>query len=147
ARLAARFPLTVWSRTATRAEELSKVVQAHVARTPRECVRTAEVVITCLADAAALEQVLGGEDGVLEGLEPDAVLLEMSTIGRAAAREAARAVEARGARFVDAPVSGTVGPAERGELVALVGGAPRDIEHAKPVLDVLCSRVVHAGGV
>ena len=70
-----------------------------------------------------MERQIGGPEGFLAGIEPDAVLVEMSTIGRAAAREAARAVEARGARFVDAPVSGSVGPAERGELLALVGGA------------------------
>jgi 3-hydroxyisobutyrate dehydrogenase-like beta-hydroxyacid dehydrogenase len=146
-RLAARFPLSVWNRTATRAEELAKSVTVHVARTPRECVRTAEVVVTCLADGAALEAVLAGEDGVLAGLEPRTVLLEMSTIGRAAAREAARAVEGRGARLVDAPVSGTVGPAERGELLAMVGGTSRDIEQVRPVLEALCSRIVLAGGV
>jgi 3-hydroxyisobutyrate dehydrogenase len=146
-RLAARFPLSVWNRTAARAEELAKSVTVHVARTPRECVRTAEVVVTCLADAAALEAVLAGEDGVLAGLEPRTVLLEMSTIGRAAAREAARAVEGRGARLVDAPVSGTVGPAERGELLALVGGTSRDVEQVRPVLEALCSRIVLAGGV
>jgi len=146
-RLAARFPLSVWNRTSARAEELAKSVTVHVARTPRECVRTAEVVVTCLADGAALEQVLAGEEGVLAGIEPRTVLLDMSTIGRAVAREAARALEARGARLVDAPVSGTVGPAERGELLALVGGASRDIEQVRPVLEALCSRIVHAGGI
>ena len=147
ARLAGRTALTVWNRTAARAQDLAKKVTVHVARTPRECVRTAEVVITCVSGAAALEEVLGGPEGVLEGIEPNAVLLDLSTIGRSAAREAARTVEARGAHFVDAPVSGTVGPAERGELLGLVGASAEILERVRPVLDVLCSRIVHAGGV
>jgi 3-hydroxyisobutyrate dehydrogenase-like beta-hydroxyacid dehydrogenase len=84
---------------------------------------------------------------VLSAIEPDAVLVEMSTIGRAAAREAARAIEARGARFVDAPVSGSVGPAARGELLALVGGADADVERATPVLRTMCDRLLRAGGI
>jgi 3-hydroxyisobutyrate dehydrogenase-like beta-hydroxyacid dehydrogenase len=115
--------------------------------TPADAARGASIVVTCVADAMALEQILGGPQGVLSAIEPEAVLLEMSTIGRAAAREAARAVESRGARFVDAPVSGSVGPASRGELLALVGGGDLDVERAMPVLRTMCNRVLRAGGV
>jgi 3-hydroxyisobutyrate dehydrogenase len=145
-RVAASFPLTVWNRTRARAEALEGAV-ARIARTPRDAARGSGVIVTCVADGRALEAVLGGPDGVLEGLEPGAVLLEMSTIGRAAAREAARAVEAKGAAFVDAPVSGTVGPATRGELLAMVGGADKDVDRAMPVLRTMCNRVLRAGGV
>jgi 3-hydroxyisobutyrate dehydrogenase-like beta-hydroxyacid dehydrogenase len=58
-----------------------------------------------------------------------------------------REIVAHGARFVDAPVSGTVGPATRGELVALVGGTIRSVERLRPVLDAMCRRVIHAGNV
>jgi len=145
-RVAARMPCTVWNRTRTRAEALSDVA-ARIATTPREAVRGAGVVVTCLADAKALQEVLTGDDGLLAGVGSNVVVVDMSTIGRAAAREAARAIEARGARFVDAPVSGSVGPAERGELLALVGGADSDVQRAMPVLSVMCSRFLRAGGV
>lgn len=145
-RVAARFPLTVWNRSGARAEGLRDVA-ARVASTPRDAVRGCGVVVTCVADGRALEQVLGGAEGALEGLEPGAVVIEMSTIGRAAAREAARAVEAAGAHFVDAPVSGSVGPAERGELLALVGGTDAAVARATPVLEAMCSRILRAGGV
>lgn len=145
-RVATAFPLTVWNRTAARCEELAPAV-ARVATTPADAARGANVLVTCVADAMALEEILGGPQGVLSAIEPDAILLEMSTIGRAAAREAARAVEARGARFVDAPVSGSVGPATRGELLALVGGADADVERVTPVLRTMCDRVLRAGGV
>jgi 3-hydroxyisobutyrate dehydrogenase-like beta-hydroxyacid dehydrogenase len=110
-------------------------------------VKGAAVVVTCVSDGKALEQLLAGEEGLLAGLEPEAVLVDMSTIGRAAAREASRAVALRGARFVDAPVSGTIGAAESGGLVALVGGADADVERVLPVLSTMCSRILRAGGV
>jgi 3-hydroxyisobutyrate dehydrogenase-like beta-hydroxyacid dehydrogenase len=144
-RVAAAFPLTVWNRTGARADGLSAL--ARVATTPADAARGASIVVTCVADAMALEEILGGPQGVLSAIEPDAVVVEMSTIGRAAAREAARAIEARGARFVDAPVSGSVGPAARGELLALVGGADADVERATPVLRTMCDRLLRAGGI
>jgi 3-hydroxyisobutyrate dehydrogenase-like beta-hydroxyacid dehydrogenase len=151
--------LTVWNRTHARAEAFVATAAdegasaprpaalARVATTPRDAVRGAGIVVTCVADGRALEEVLGGPDGVLAGIEPGTVVVEMSTIGRAAAREAARAIEARGARLVDAPVSGSVGPAERGELLALVGGADADVERVTPVLRTMCNRILRAGGV
>ena len=143
--VAAAFPLTVWNRTRERADELSTL--ARVATTAADAARGASILVTCVADAMALEEILGGPQGVLSAIEPDALLVEMSTIGRAAAREAARAVESKGARFVDAPVSGSVGPASRGQLLALVGGADADVERAMPVLRTMCDRVLRAGGV
>jgi 3-hydroxyisobutyrate dehydrogenase-like beta-hydroxyacid dehydrogenase len=144
-RVAASFPLAVWNRTRAKAEALSGVV-ASVASTPKEAARGAGVVVTCLADGQALQEVLSGPDGLLAGLDPDAVVVDVSTIGRAAAREAARAVQAAGGRFVDAPVSGTVGPAERGELLAMVGGADEDVARVTPVLQTMCKRILRAGG-
>lgn len=147
-RVAAAFPLTVWNRTRARADELaSSASVARVATTPGDAVRGASFVVTCVADGRALEQILGGGEGVLTAIEPDAVLLEMSTVGRTVAREAARALEAKGARMVDAPVSGSVGPASQGKLLALVGGADADVERAMPVLRTMCDRVLRAGGV
>jgi len=105
-----------------------------------------------LSDAEALASVLEGSDGVLatfakERRKPRPVLVDMSTIGRKAAISAGRRAEAHGARFVDAPVSGSVRPAGKGELLALVGGAVRSVERVRPVLSLLCRKVIHAGGV
>lgn len=159
-RLASRFSLSVWNRTRQRAlsfrgpcPEVASSFRGpcpetvRIASTAKECARGADVVVTVVSDGRALEQVLSGNDGALAGIEPGAVLVDMSTTGRAAAREAARAVEAAGARFVDAPVSGSVGPAERGELVAMVGGADADVARVEPVLRAMCSRLLRAGGV
>ena len=142
------FELCVWNRTARRSLPLVKE-GARLAKTPRECVEGADVVVLMLADARALASVLAGEHGVVAGLAhkkaPRAVVIDMATSGRAAALGAARAVAKAGAYFVDAPVSGTVKPAERGELVALVGGRARDVARAKPVLLAMCKRLIRAG--
>jgi 3-hydroxyisobutyrate dehydrogenase-like beta-hydroxyacid dehydrogenase len=147
------FPIRVWSRTSSTAKTLSG---AHAATSPAEAVRGAVVIVTMLADAAALESVL---PSIFEGIRADQVprsgekrklrpvLVDMSTIGRKSAIAIGKRVEANGARFVDAPVSGTIRPASRGELVALVGGAVRSVERARPVLDALCKKVIHAGGI
>jgi 3-hydroxyisobutyrate dehydrogenase-like beta-hydroxyacid dehydrogenase len=145
-RLAMHFPVTVWNRTHARAEALSGQV-ARIASSPYDAARRASVIVTCLADGMALQEVLTGDRGLLSGLEPGAIVVDMSTIGRAAARQAAKAVENAGGHFVDAPVSGSVGPAERGELTALVGGADRDVARVTPVLEAMCNRILRAGGV
>ena len=103
-------------------------------------------MITMVSDAQALATVLEGRDGVLaafarEKRKPRPVLVDMSTIGRTAAIVAGRRAEEHGARFVDAPVSGSVRPAGSGELlVALVGGSVRSVERVRPLLGVLARR-------
>jgi 3-hydroxyisobutyrate dehydrogenase-like beta-hydroxyacid dehydrogenase len=136
----------VWNRTATTAKTL---IGATVTRTPTECVAGAEIIVTMLTDANALSAVL---DDVLAGIAREKkklrpVLVDMATTGRKAAVAIGKRVEASGARFIDAPVSGSVRPAARGDLVALVGGAVRSVERARPVLNALCSKVIHAGPI
>ncbi len=139
-RVAARFPLVAWNRTSSKAEALAQD-EVRIAPSPRECVRDAEVIVTCVSDGRALEEILVSADGVLSAIRPDAVVVDMSTIGRAAALAAATLVERHGGRFVDAPVSGTVGPAERGELLGLVGGSDADVARVEPVLATMCQRL------
>lgn len=142
------FPVTVYNRTRARAERL-KGIGAKLADTPREAVASATVVLSCVSDAPALLGMLSGEDGAVRGLGAvrRQVFCDLSTIGRKAAREMATLVEARGTKYLDAPVSGTVGPASRGELVALVGGSASALRRATPVLSALCKKVIHAGSV
>ena len=147
----AGFTVRIYNRSRGPERPLVKL-GATSCSTPRECAVGADVIITMLSDAEALATVLEGSDGVLAQLaserrKPRAVLVDMSTIGRSAAIAASRRVEEHGARFVDAPVSGSVKPAGSGELLALVGGALRSVERVRPVLSVLCKKVIHAGGV
>lgn len=150
----AGFDVCVYNRTRGPAAALAQRGATAFA-TPRECVRSADVIITMLSDAEALATVLEGDSGMLAafsgGGEVDRrlrpVLVDMSTIGRKAAVAVARRAKEHGIDFVDAPVSGSVRPAGKGELVALAGGSVRVVERIRPVLDALCKKVIHAGGV
>jgi len=149
--VAAGLAVRVYNRSRGPERALAKL-GATACSTPRECAAGADVVITMLSDAEALATVLEGTDGVLAQLARERrrsrpIIVDMSTIGRTAAVAASRRAEEHGARFVDAPVSGSVKPAGSGELLALVGGAVRSVERVRPVLEIMCKKVIHAGGV
>ncbi len=147
--VSAGFPVRVFNRTKS---TMRSIFGATPCTSPRDCVKGADIVVTMVSDGEALASLLEGPDGVLAGFaaerrKPRPVLVDMSTIGRRATLLVAKRAEDHGARFVDAPVSGSVGPAGRGELLALVGGTVRSVERARPVLETLCKRMIHAGGI
>ena len=144
--IAAGIPVPVWNRTPARGADL--VAQgARAARTPSDAVYDAEIVVTMLADPAAIEQVFAAPDGVLKTLRRSALVIDCSTVGPAVARIAAEQCATRGAAYVDAPVLGSVPAAEEGTLTILVGGAPADVERARAVLAHLGKTIVHTGAV
>ena len=142
----AGFALTVWNRSADKAQPLADA-GAVVASTPADVAAAADIVISMLRDDAAAEQVFLGRDGLLCGHVAGKLFIEMSTLRPETARSLAERCEQQEAAFIDAPVSGTVAPAKEGNLMALVGGSDADVERARPVLDVLTRRIVHAGPV
>ncbi|MGW7612247.1 NAD(P)-dependent oxidoreductase [Streptomyces sp. NPDC054766] len=122
--LGARHPLTVWNRTPAKAEPFV-AAGAELAASPAEAVRDADVVITMLADPAALDAVA---EAVVPELRPGAHWVEMSTVGPDAIKElAARLGE--GVTLVDAPVMGSTDRAESGRLGVLAGGDATGVEH------------------
>lgn len=144
----AGYALRVFNRTRAKARGLAGIT---LTGSPAECATGADVVLTMVSDATALHDVLEGRHGVLANFGAEKrkhrpILVDMSTVGARAAHAVATMVTSAGGRFVDAPVSGSVGPAERGELVALVGGSVKAVERVRPILDVLCKKVIHAGG-
>jgi 3-hydroxyisobutyrate dehydrogenase-like beta-hydroxyacid dehydrogenase len=142
--LAAGFPLAVYNRTRAKAEQLL-ARGATWAATPAELAGQADIILTILTDDQAVRQVYAGPGGLLEGDCRSRLLIEMSTIRTATIHDVRPLVEAHGARLLDAPVSGTLEPARQGQLLAMVGGAPEDVERARPALETLCRRVVHMG--
>ncbi len=134
--LKAGFPLTVWNRTAARAEELV-VEGAKLARNPREAAAAADVLITIVSDPPALEEVLWGAQGAMEGLRPGSAYFDSSTISPDLARRVAAACATHGVDFLDAPVTGGDWGAKKGELVFMIGGKAEVLERVKPVLEVL----------
>ena len=141
----AGFPVTVFNRTRARSEAVAEASGAAVAGTAREAAAAAQVVVSSLADDAAVRAVYGGEDGLAAGLRAGAVVCETSTIDPGTVREVEPLVRARGAALLDTPVSGSVPLVERGELTVMAGGDAAALERARPVLGALAARIFHVG--
>jgi 3-hydroxyisobutyrate dehydrogenase len=134
--LRAGFEVRVWNRTPAKAQELA-ADGAEIAPVPAVAAAGADVVITMLANGAAAEQVMTGQDGVLPALGPHAVWVQMSTVGVDWTNRLAAIAARYGATFVDAPVSGSSQPAEDGQLVIIASGAGQARSRLEPVFDVL----------
>lgn len=115
------------------------------ADSPREVAARTDASILMLPDTPAVEQVLRGDDGVLAGLAPGRLVVDMGTTAIDATRRFAREIEAAGGAFVDAPVSGgQVGAIEAG-LTIMCGGTPEAFARARPLLEVMGKRITHVG--
>jgi 3-hydroxyisobutyrate dehydrogenase len=112
-----------------------------------EAARTAEIVVTMLPSASHVESAYTGTGGVLEGAAAGRLCVDMSTIDPATSRRVAAAANARGVRFLDAPVSGGVPRAIEGTLTIMVGGDPSHLEEARPVLQAMGASIIHVGPV
>ena len=115
------------------------------ADSPREVVEAAGITFSMLTDSAALEEVVAGPGGVLAGIAPGKIFIDMSTVSPAISRELADRVRAKGGEMVDAPVSGSVITLEQGKLSVMVGGRPDTFEVVKPLLLDLGPKVTHVG--
>lgn len=142
----AGFPLVVWNRTATKVEPLLRV-GAKPGKNPAHVASEVEVVITMVSRPQDIEQVVLGSEGVLEGMRPGTVLIDMSTVSPSTSRKLAGAVTTKRAEFLDAPVVGSKGPATEGTLVILVGGLPQTLKRCEPILKAMGNTIVHAGNV
>jgi 3-hydroxyisobutyrate dehydrogenase len=107
----------------------------------------ADLVITMLPSSSHVEAAYLESGGVLEGVAAGRLCIDMSTIDPSVSRRVAGAAAKRGARFIDAPVSGGVPRAEDGTLAIMVGGDPRDVEEARPVLAAMGANIIHVGPV
>lgn len=142
--LAAGHELTVWNRTQA-ATSVLREQGAHVADSPRAAAARAQVVISVVSDDLASRSVwLDPAQGALEGLRPEAVATETSTLSPAWCMELAGRVAARGASFLDAPVVGSRPQADAGQLVYLVGGAPDTLAQVAEILQ--CAGALHHVG-
>ncbi len=142
--LDAGFTTTVWNRTAGKAEALA-TSGATVADSPAAAARDADIVVVMVSDTPDVEEVVFGPAGAANGLRSGALLVDMSTISPAATRGFASRVAAGGASWLDAPVSGGSEGAQQGTLSIMVGGEAKDLERARPVLEVLGRTITHVG--
>jgi 3-hydroxyisobutyrate dehydrogenase len=138
--------VTVWNRSADKVKPLA-AAGIKAAKTPAELASAAEVIISILTDAGAIDAVYGGAQGLLAGNVKGKLFIEMSTVRPETEVALAERVRAKGAAFVECPVGGSVGPARQGKLLGLVGAEPADFARAKPILDQMCRRIEHCGPV
>jgi 3-hydroxyisobutyrate dehydrogenase len=144
--LAAGHDLIVWNRAAEKTESIV-ANGASRATTAADVAATADIVVSMLADDAAVLEVFEGSGGLLSTPVGGKLFVDMSTLRPSTVRRLAESVQALGASFVDAPVSGTVGPASEGQLLVLCGANDEDFKRAQPILKVFARRIVHAGSV
>jgi 3-hydroxyisobutyrate dehydrogenase len=138
--------LTVWNRTGEKTKPLVDA-GASAVKTPAELANAAEAVITILTDAAALEAVYHGQHGLLAGDVKGKLFIEMSTVPPEVQVTLAEKVRSKGGAYVECPVGGSVAPARAGKLLGLMGGEAANVARARPVVDQMCRRALHAGPV
>jgi 3-hydroxyisobutyrate dehydrogenase-like beta-hydroxyacid dehydrogenase len=134
--------VTVWNRTPGK-----NVEGARTAASPEEAARGAEVVWMCVSDTNAVESVLFGPGGVESVLTEGMIVVDSSTISPTATRKFAGRVRARGARYVDAPVTGSKVGAENGTLIFIVGGEESTIDSLKPLFAAMGKKIFRMGEV
>ena len=170
--LQAGHALTVFNRTASSCEPL-RASGARVASSPADAAREAEVLLLCVSDDRAAEEVLLGPEGsddhtpgnetipppecrtertdsskaAIHGLRPGSLVIDCSTISPGTSRRLGAALAERNIRYLDAPVTGGTEGAKAGTLSVLVGGAPEDLDQATPLLEILGSSITHFGPV
>ena len=132
--------VSVWNRTPGK-----QVEGAQSAATPAEAARGAEVVWMCVADTAAVERVLFGSDGVEQSLTEGMVIADSSTISPSATLRFAERVRAKGAHYVDAPMTGSKIGARDGTLIFIVGGEEAAIEKLKPLFAAMGKKIFRMG--
>jgi len=137
-------PLVVWNRTAARTAPL-RALGARVVATPAEVFRDATVVILMLANAAAVDDVLGRGTPRLPALVAGRTVVAMGTTSPSYSAALAADVVAAGGRYVEAPVSGSRAPAEAGQLVAMLAGEDEDVRAVAPSLAPMCRQTVSCG--
>jgi 3-hydroxyisobutyrate dehydrogenase-like beta-hydroxyacid dehydrogenase len=140
----AGFAVTVWNRTASRADELVSA-GAKLAASPREVAADADLLITIVSDPPALEEVLWGANGAMQSLRRGSTYVDSSTVSPDLAQKIAAACTERGVRFLDAPVTGGDWGAKKGELIFMAGGDAATLAEAEPVLKVLGKKWFHLG--
>lgn len=144
--LQAGYPLTVYNRTLAKTEELASR-GAGVAESPAQVATASEIIITIVSDSPDVEAVVAGPKGILEGIRPGSLMVDMSTISPEVERSLDEKLRARECTLLDAPVSGGDVGAKKGTLAIMVGGEREAFERARPLLEVMGQSITHCGPV
>jgi len=142
----AGFEVTVYNRSSDKTEALSKEIKISVAYSPAELVATSDVIITMLADDAAVKAVYEGANGIFSATaDKKLTMADMSTVSPETTIYLAGLCTEKGISYLDAPVAGSVKPAEEAQLVIMVGGDESVYQYVKPVFDALGKASIYLG--
>jgi 3-hydroxyisobutyrate dehydrogenase len=140
----AGYPMTLWARRPATLESFADTPTA-IAGSPADLAAASDLVCLCVVGDADVEEVAGGERGVLAGLQPGGVIAVHSTVHPDTCRELAKKAAAQGVSVIDAPVSGGGPAAANGRLLAMVGGETDIVDRCRPVFKTYADPVVHLG--
>ena len=142
----AGFRLKVHTRSRT-AETSPELRDAQRCSSPADASDDVDVLLLCVSDDAAVEEVLFGSDGAASKLQAGSVVLDCSTIAPATAERCAERLARQDVHYLDSPVTGGTEGAQRGSLTVLVGGASEPLERVRPILEVIGAAIHHFGAV
>lgn len=142
--LKAGYSVTVWNRSASKCKPLVEL-GAEVANNAKECAQASDITFACVSDPEAALEVATGENGAAAGMSDGKGYIDVSTIDVESAKAIAAAVRGNGGTYIEAPVSGSKGPAEQGALIFLTAGDRELFDRATPMLDVMGKRSFFLG--
>jgi len=144
--LKAGFSLTVYNRTRSKADELEKN-GAKIAGSPKEVAADSDVVVSCVTDSTAVQDIALGQDGIIEGVKEGLIYIDCSTISPVATKKIAEALAAKGVKMLDAPVSGGEKGAIEGTLAIMVGGDKPVFEECMDIFQGMGKNIVYIGEI
>ncbi len=144
--LKAGFPLTVYNRTRSKTRSL-EAEGAAVATSPREVAANSRMIITMVSDSPDVQEVVAGPEGVLDGIRPGSVVMDMSTISPQVERDLDRQLREKGCDLVDAPVSGGDVGAQNATLAIMAGGDREAFDRAVPIFEIMGKTITYCGPV
>jgi 3-hydroxyisobutyrate dehydrogenase len=143
--LSAGFDVTVWNRTASKMGPLVDA-GASPANSASDVARHADVIFICVSDTPDVEQVILGEEGLLEGAHSGSLIVDMSTIRPTTTQAIAGKLTNQGVQMLDAPVSGGSEGAAAGTLAIMIGGEEDQVARAMPYFEAMGKKITHVGG-
>ncbi len=143
----ADFDVTVYNRTAAKAEAWVKELGGASAETPAKAAEGADIVLTCVGNDTDLRAIMLGDDGVLAGTGKGGLIIDHTTASAIVAREIAALAAEKGIGFLDAPVSGGQEGAQNGGLTVMVGGSDEDFARGEPIMQSYAKAVILMGPV
>lgn len=139
--------VAIWSNTTAKGRKLATEENAQLCDTPKAVAEAADIIFICVGDTAMSEKVALGKLGLLEGVRSGAIVADCSTVAPSYARRAAEAFAAKGAHFLDTPVTGSKPGAEGGTLTFMIGGDPSIYEKLKPYLEPMGKQIYYCGSI